>query len=110
MPRVSVSTRQTSEEAAEETRSEELPAKVMIWSETELKQKHVKQLGASACGATAVVNLLVSRSALALIWAPLYELTSLVTMYEIPSEGRHVLLPTGKVVVSFEILIINNCY
>ena len=34
--------------------------KVMIWSEYEAYLLQVKQIGTSACGATAVINILVS--------------------------------------------------
>ena len=38
---------------------EELPDKVMLWDDNEMERKYVEQVGVSACGATAVVNLLV---------------------------------------------------
>ena len=36
------------------------PEKTMIWSEYEAFLLQVKQIGTSACGATAVINVLVS--------------------------------------------------
>ncbi|XP_068725062.1 uncharacterized protein [Montipora capricornis] len=35
-----------------------LPASVLLWSDAEAEEKQVKQLGTSACGATAVLNVL----------------------------------------------------
>lgn len=36
--------------------------KEMVWSENDAKQLQINQIGVSACGATAVVNTLVSLS------------------------------------------------
>ena len=39
-----------------------LPERVVLWNETEAAEKQVKQVGASACGATAVLNVLVRKN------------------------------------------------
>lgn len=36
-----------------------LPERVVLWDETEVAKKQIEQVGASACGATAVLNVLV---------------------------------------------------
>ena len=36
-----------------------LPERVILWDETEVVKKQVNQVGTSACGATAVLNVLV---------------------------------------------------
>ena len=38
---------------------DELPERVVLWDETEVAEKQVNQVGTSACGATAVLNVLV---------------------------------------------------
>ncbi|KAJ7337156.1 hypothetical protein OS493_010010 [Desmophyllum pertusum] len=37
---------------------DKLPERVVLWDETEAAEKQVKQVGTSACGATAVLNVL----------------------------------------------------
>ena len=37
-----------------------LPNDVMLWNEKEAEEKEIKQVGVSACGATAALNVLVS--------------------------------------------------
>ena len=39
--------------------SEDLPDRVILWDEKEVAAKQIKQVGASACGATAALNVLV---------------------------------------------------
>lgn len=39
-----------------------LPERVVLWDETEADEKQVEQVGASACGATAVLNVLVRKN------------------------------------------------
>lgn len=46
-----------------------LPERVVLWDETEVEKKQVKQVGTSACGATAVLNVLV-RKRNYLFWLP----------------------------------------
>ena len=36
------------------------PERVILWDEDEAEDKQIKQVGASACGATAALNVLVS--------------------------------------------------
>ena len=36
------------------------PERVVLWDEDEAEDKQIKQVGASACGATAALNVLVS--------------------------------------------------
>ena len=38
-----------------------LPERVVLWDETEVAEKQVNQVGTSACGATAVLNILVRK-------------------------------------------------
>lgn len=38
---------------------DKLPERIVLWDETEVAEKQVKQVGTSACGATAVLNVLV---------------------------------------------------
>lgn len=40
---------------------DKLPERVVLWDETEAAEKQVKQVGTSACGATAVLNVLVRK-------------------------------------------------
>jgi len=40
---------------------DELPERVVLWDETEAEEKQVEQVGTSACGATAVLNVLVRK-------------------------------------------------
>jgi hypothetical protein len=39
--------------------NEDLPSKVMLWSDKEAALKQIEQVGTSACGATAALNVLV---------------------------------------------------
>ena len=41
--------------------AEGLPERVLLWNETEAEEQQVNQVGASACGATAVLNVLVRK-------------------------------------------------
>lgn len=38
---------------------DKLPERVVLWDETEVSEKQIRQVGVSACGATAVLNVLV---------------------------------------------------
>ena len=38
---------------------DKLPERVVLWDETEVTEKQINQVGTSACGATAVLNVLV---------------------------------------------------
>ena len=40
---------------------DKLPERVVLWDETEVAKRQVNQVGTSACGATAVLNVLVRR-------------------------------------------------
>ena len=39
-----------------------LPIKVMLWDDIDAKEKEIKQVGASACGATAALTVLVCKN------------------------------------------------
>lgn len=41
--------------------SEDIPSKIMLWSEEEVALKQIEQVGVSACGATAALNVLVKK-------------------------------------------------
>lgn len=41
-----------------------LPERVVLWDDSEAEEKQVKQGGTSACGATAVLNVLVRKKKL----------------------------------------------
>lgn len=41
----------------------DVPSETMIWSEQEAYLKQTEQVGVSACGATAAINVLVSKIA-----------------------------------------------
>lgn len=43
---------------------DKLPERVVLWDETEVAEKQVNQVGTSACGATAVLNVLVRQDRL----------------------------------------------
>lgn len=43
---------------------EGLPERVVLWNDSEAEEKQVKQVGTSACGATAVLNVLVRKKKL----------------------------------------------
>lgn len=45
--------------AANEAEKDKLPERIVLWDETEVVEKQVNQVGTSACGATAVLNVLV---------------------------------------------------
>lgn len=42
-------------------KSEDIPSKIMLWSEEEAALKQIEQVGVSACGATAALNVLVRK-------------------------------------------------
>ena len=48
-----------SSHAANANEKDKLPERVVLWDETEVAEKQVNQVGTSACGATAVLNVLV---------------------------------------------------
>lgn len=54
-------TEMSSDPSVEEA-AEGLPERVLLWNETEAEEQEVKQVGTSACGATAVLNVLVRKS------------------------------------------------
>lgn len=47
--------------AASANKKDKLPERVVLWDETEVAKKQVNQVGTSACGATAVLNVLVRK-------------------------------------------------
>ena len=41
---------------------QDIPSKVLLWSEEEAELKQIEQVGVSACGATAALNVLVGKN------------------------------------------------
>ena len=59
---------------------DKLPERVVLWDEAEVAKKQVNQVGTSACGATAVLNVLVRKDKT----SRLQNLLNLISSNELP--------------------------